>query len=237
MELAEQTNSGSDHTVFERKLADLAVKVDRARNNPAIEALEARLNQVTSKLSATERVMTPQTEFNQVKHEVGKLRSEIGRAQEPAKPNVVQAIEARLKTLDSEVSGIRATAASSNDVKMLGDRLESVVARLNASEPALQSVERLDSFEDQLHSINHRLESSLSDTRPHPQISATALEKRERLVFERAASEEVPIAWVLAGGYTWGDTTMDELVDLHWLTIDAAANASTTADHHRNTPG
>ncbi len=168
MGLAEQTNSGSDHTVFKRKLADLAVKVDRARNNPAIEALEARLNQVTSKLSATERVMTPQAELNQVKHEVGKLRSEIGRAQEPAKPSVVQAIEARLKTLDSEVSGIHATAASSNDVKMLGERLESVVARLNAYEPALQSVERLDNFEDQLRSINQRLEAPSATPAPTP---------------------------------------------------------------------
>lgn len=59
---------------------------------------------------------------------------------------------------------------------------------------------------------------------PHPEVSKLALTIRERMVFERAAAEHVPIAWVLAGGYTWGRTTMDDLVDLHWLTIEAAAS-------------
>jgi hypothetical protein len=44
------------------------------------------------------------------------------------------------------------------------------------------------------------------------------------MVFERAADETTPIAWALAGGYTAG-ITMDELVDLHWETIAAAAAA------------
>lgn len=57
---------------------------------------------------------------------------------------------------------------------------------------------------------------------PHPPISRLALAIRERMVFERAAGEGVPIAWVLAGGYT-SCISMDELVDLHWLTLDAAA--------------
>ena len=46
------------------------------------------------------------------------------------------------------------------------------------------------------------------------------------LVFERANTKKTPIAWVLAGGYTWG-ITMDELVDLHWHTIDAATGLVT----------
>jgi len=60
----------------------------------------------------------------------------------------------------------------------------------------------------------------------HPEFSRLTVTTRERMVFERAAAERTPIAWVLAGGYTTG-ITMDELVDLHWQTIDAAAAAAT----------
>ena len=37
---------------------------------------------------------------------------------------------------------------------------------------------------------------------PHPGISAEALAHRERLMFEQAAANDTPVAWVLAGGYT-----------------------------------
>ena len=167
-----ERSGGGDHAEFEQKLAELAAKVDRARNNPAIEALEARLNQVTSKLAVTERAMTPQSEFNQVKHEIGKLRTEVTRARDPVKPAVVHAIEARLKSIDSEMSGIRSTAASSTDVKKLSDRLETVVARLNSSESALKSADRIGTFEARLNSIGQRVEKALNEPRPHPQISA-----------------------------------------------------------------
>ena len=56
----------------------------------------------------------------------------------------------------------------------------------------------------------------------HPQFSRLTVALRERMVFERAAAESTPVAWVLAGGYTTG-MTMDELVDLHWQTLAAAA--------------
>ena len=58
----------------------------------------------------------------------------------------------------------------------------------------------------------------------HPEFSRLTVQVRELMVFERAATEGTPIAWVLAGGYTMG-MTMDELVDLHWKTIAAAAGA------------
>ena len=61
----------------------------------------------------------------------------------------------------------------------------------------------------------------------HPGLGRLTVATRERLVFERASTESTPIAWVLAGGYTWG-ITMDELVDLHWQTIDAATGLVTT---------
>ena len=60
---------------------------------------------------------------------------------------------------------------------------------------------------------------------PHPGISAEALAHRERLMFEQAVANDTPVAWVLAGGYTWG-ITMDELVDLHLLTVRAAIRSS-----------
>jgi localization factor PodJL len=167
-----ERSGGGDHAELEQKLAELAAKVDRARNNPAIEAIEARLNQVTSKLSVAERAMTPLSEVNQIKHEIGKLRTEVTRARDPVKPAVVHAIEARLKSIDAEMSGIRSTAASSTDLKKLGDRLETVVARLNSSETALKSAERIGTFEARLNSIGQRVEKALNEPRPHPQISA-----------------------------------------------------------------
>ena len=60
---------------------------------------------------------------------------------------------------------------------------------------------------------------------PHPGISAEALAERERLMFETAAARDTAVAWVLAGGYTWA-ISMDQLVDLHLLTAQAAARSS-----------
>jgi acetoin utilization deacetylase AcuC-like enzyme len=58
-------------------------------------------------------------------------------------------------------------------------------------------------------------------------IDAAVLAERERIVFDWAAAWSLPVAWVLAGGYTEGAEhavlTMDGLVGLHRLTIEAAA--------------
>ena len=59
-------------------------------------------------------------------------------------------------------------------------------------------------------------------------IDAEVLRAREAMVFEWADSHGLPVAWVLAGGYTLG-IEMPELVDLHMLTLEAALAASTTA--------
>ena len=60
---------------------------------------------------------------------------------------------------------------------------------------------------------------------PHPGVSAEGLAQRERLVAAWCARNSVPVAFVLAGGYTWG-ITMDELVDLHLHTVRAFAGRS-----------
>lgn len=56
-------------------------------------------------------------------------------------------------------------------------------------------------------------------------IDDAVLAEREALVFEWVVSHRIPTAWVLAGGYTSG-IDMAALVDLHRLTIAAAAVAS-----------
>jgi acetoin utilization deacetylase AcuC-like enzyme len=52
-------------------------------------------------------------------------------------------------------------------------------------------------------------------------ITADTLAAREEMVFSWARSHGVPVAWVLAGGYAHG-LTMDDLVGLHRLTVEAA---------------
>lgn len=59
-------------------------------------------------------------------------------------------------------------------------------------------------------------------------IDADVLHRREDLVFGWAASHGLPVAWVLAGGYTFG-IDMDGLVDLHLLTVRAAASTPAVA--------
>jgi acetoin utilization deacetylase AcuC-like enzyme len=52
-------------------------------------------------------------------------------------------------------------------------------------------------------------------------VTTAVMQKREEMVFQWAAAHGIPVAWVLAGGYTVG-VTMKELVDLHMITIKAA---------------
>jgi acetoin utilization deacetylase AcuC-like enzyme len=59
-----------------------------------------------------------------------------------------------------------------------------------------------------------------------PGISALTLDRRERTVFTWLASHRLPVAWVLAGGYT-NQMSMGDLVNLHRLTIGAAARSVT----------
>lgn len=67
---------------------------------------------------------------------------------------------------------------------------------------------------------------------PHEQaggidgITANTLAERERIVFEWAAQHQLPIAWVLAGGYTGPGFTLDDVVNLHRLTLEAAVQYS-----------
>jgi acetoin utilization deacetylase AcuC-like enzyme len=54
-------------------------------------------------------------------------------------------------------------------------------------------------------------------------ITAGVLRRREQIVFDWAKQRKIPIAFVLAGGYTGATLSADELVKLHRLTIETAA--------------
>ena len=53
-------------------------------------------------------------------------------------------------------------------------------------------------------------------------IDADLLRQREELVYDWISTHDLPSAFVLAGGYTSHCMSMDEVVDLHRLTIMAA---------------
>ena len=58
-----------------------------------------------------------------------------------------------------------------------------------------------------------------------PDISAARLAEREEMVFQWCRAQNVPVAFVLAGGYLERFLDRDGLVGLHRLTLEAAAHA------------
>jgi hypothetical protein len=54
-------------------------------------------------------------------------------------------------------------------------------------------------------------------------IDAALLARREQLVFSWCRARQLPIAFVLAGGYIGPGLTQADLVGLHRLTLAAAA--------------
>lgn len=56
-----------------------------------------------------------------------------------------------------------------------------------------------------------------------PGIGLDTVQERERLVVAWAAEQGIPIAFALAGGYTWGGLTLEELARLHLETVKAFA--------------
>lgn len=55
-------------------------------------------------------------------------------------------------------------------------------------------------------------------------ITSAILSHREAMVTDFIRSTGTPAIFTLAGGYTWGGITMNDLVDLHSLTIEAFAD-------------
>jgi len=59
-----------------------------------------------------------------------------------------------------------------------------------------------------------------------PGITQAILCRREQMVFDWARDHGVPVAFVLAGGYSGSRLSQDELVGLHRMTIETAARRS-----------
>ena len=53
-------------------------------------------------------------------------------------------------------------------------------------------------------------------------ITTEVLRKREEMVFTWAREHGYPVSFALAGGYSGGRLSREELVDLHRMTIQAA---------------
>lgn len=95
----------------------------------------------------------------------------------------------------------------------------------------------LDDIAAMLGSIDdpHRIDVAIYNAGmdPHEQaggvygITTEVIARREQMVFQWAALHRVPVAWVLAGGYT-GSIDVEELASLHCLTAEAALAAKTS---------
>jgi hypothetical protein len=55
-------------------------------------------------------------------------------------------------------------------------------------------------------------------------------------MFEWAGLHGIPVAFVFAGGYEGYGLTLDQVVDLHRLTIEAARDAQAALDAQRYSP-
>ena len=97
----------------------------------------------------------------------------------------------------------------------------------------LDTVERALSRIDTPEAISLVLYNAGMDPHEHaggiPGITAATLARREAMVFDWASSNQIPLAWALAGGYTSGTEgaalDMPGLVELHRLTISAASRS------------
>lgn len=59
-----------------------------------------------------------------------------------------------------------------------------------------------------------------------PGVGRTVLARRERLVFDWCRTQDLPVAFVLAGGYSGTKLKEDELVGLHRMTLSSAVEIS-----------
>jgi acetoin utilization deacetylase AcuC-like enzyme len=112
---------------------------------------------------------------------------------------------------------------------------------VDAGDPSRCSLDAIDFADDYLPALERRLAaldtSSLdlciynAGMDPHEDcgiggldgMTTAVIRDRERTVFQWAASAGLPVAFVLAGGYAGGSLSRNALVDLHRLTIEAAA--------------
>jgi len=88
---------------------------------------------------------------------------------------------------------------------------------------ARSDTEYIDAVNETLDKVklNTRVILYNAGTDPYPTITHQTLAERDNIVFQWAKQYNIPIAYVLAGGYTMSQT-MDSLVYSHINTLDAA---------------
>jgi acetoin utilization deacetylase AcuC-like enzyme len=126
----------------------------------------------------------------------------------------------RIRQIDVSVNGVDGYAPTGantlNIVRVAGDYLDVIQARLS----------EIDSKPD-LCIYNAGMDpDERCEVGGLPGIDAAILKRREDLVFDWAKSQGVPIAFVLAGGYSGATLSQDELVALHRLTIESACRTT-----------
>lgn len=122
----------------------------------------------------------------------------------------------RIRHIDVSVNGVDGYAPTGantlNIVRVAGDYLDVIESRLT----------ELDIKPD-LCIYNAGMDADeRCEVGGLPGIDAAMLKKREELVFGWAKNRSIPIAFVLAGGYSGATLSQGELVALHRLTIESA---------------
>lgn len=122
----------------------------------------------------------------------------------------------RIRQIDVSVNGVDGYAPSGANtldiVRVAGDYLPIIESRLNELE-----------MKPDLCIYNAGMDpDGRCEVGGLPGIDASILKKRENFVFDWAKNRGVPIAFVLAGGYSGTTLTRDELVALHRMTIESA---------------
>ena len=98
---------------------------------------------------------------------------------------------------------------------------------LDSIEAALASVENPESVDVVIYNAGvdpHELAGGVRG------ISAATLAQRDRRVFQWADEHGLPVAFVFAGGYEGFGLTLEQVIDLHRLTIEAARDAQAALD-------
>lgn len=176
------------YRALENKLTELARRVSSSHNavaaNPVVTSLEARVNQLTDKLTVAERLMPSKTEVDGLKTRLGQLQQEVSRVQTPARPAVLQAIESRLNTLASEIESLRADSVPHASFEKVTARLDDINSRLGAAEQGLGDSAPSGIVAERLEEMQRRLKNAEQGIGNAPSISAVEArfqEMQERL--------------------------------------------------------
>ena len=133
--------------------------------------------------------------------------------------------EKRIRHLDLSVSSFDSYAAAGNN------RLVLLAKGAGRDGFDHRYLEELDGLLDQIPNDTELVVYN-AGMDPHPTVSSAALSRRENRVAEWCSASCVPVAFVLAGGYTHV-MAEDELVDLHMKTVRAFSSTGSVPSDER----